>query len=167
MVVSNESLLSSVVLIDGFFKNNLCHIGFVTKSMSRSLKAWQASDAQIIIPPTRDPKQNVDCALVAWKSGPPIEIVAPGDAEKPCPIEARLRRGGGLDHLCYFSDDLIADIALHKKGGAILNTTPVYGCVFDRNIAFLTHRTGLVIELMSRHACGRMPNDPLSRAKWV
>lgn len=152
---------AALTLACGFFDHDLCHVGFVAKSMSRSLRSWQASGGQILIPPTRDPEQNVDCALVAWKSGLPIEIVSPGDPALPSLVASRLRRGGGLDHLCFFSDDLHADIVRHQEDGAVLNVPPVYGCVFDRNIAFLTHRTGLLIELMDRTASGLLVSDPL------
>ena len=158
-----DAVTQTVLKLTGrFFDHDLCHVGFVAKSMSRSLKSWQASGGQVVIPPTHDPKQNVYCALVAWKAGLPVEIISPGDTSIPSVLEGRLRRGGGLDHLCFFSDDMEADIERHQSDGAILNVAPVYGCVFDRKIAFLTHRTGLVVELMDRKASGLLSHDPLN-----
>ena len=161
MADSDSVTQTPLTMVGGFFDNDLCHVGFVAKSMSRSLKSWQASGGQVVIPPTHDPIQNVYCALVAWKSGFPVEIVSPVDPSIPSILKGRLSRGGGLDHLCFFSDDLEADIERHQSDGAVLNVAPVYGCVFDRKIAFLTHRTGLLVELMERKASGLLRDDPI------
>ena len=120
------------------------------------------SGAEILIPPTYDPIQKVYCALLIWVFGTPIEVVSPAENVDNSIIDARLARGGGVDHICYFSDDLMQDIDKHLRQGAVLNAPPVYGCVFDRNISFLTHRSRIIIELMDRKACGKKQKDPLS-----
>jgi len=141
--------------LDGLETGKLCHIGFVVPKMERALTQWLNTGAQIIIPPTDDPVQHVSCALISFAGSVPIELVAPlGDVEES-PVAARLKRGGGLDHVCMFTDDMNMDIARHQEKGALLVVKPVYGCVFDRQIAFLQLRTGLVLELMNRRPEGR------------
>jgi Glyoxalase/Bleomycin resistance protein/Dioxygenase superfamily len=139
---------------------DLCHLGYVVKSMDRGLKSWQRGGAEIVIPPTFDPVQNVDCALLVAYGAVPVELVAPV-ATGPNPVEQRLKRGGGLDHVCLFVDGIEAAIEHHREAGAQLVTGPVYGVVWDRMIAFLVHRSGLVVELMERAPEGRKA-DPLA-----
>jgi methylmalonyl-CoA/ethylmalonyl-CoA epimerase len=132
--------------------------------MKKELKRWQASGARVFIEPEIDPIQKVCCALVGFPLAVPFELVAPAPdlpVGEKSPVDTRIKRGGGLDHVCYFVDDVsIAVEACQKRGGALI-VEPVYGVVFDRAIAFLHMRTGLIIELMCRKAEGRKLTDPL------
>ena len=65
------------------------------------------------------------------------------------PITARLQRGGGLDHLCFWVDDLDASLAREADRDAVLLVPPTYAVTFDSTVAFVQRRTGLVVELMS------------------
>lgn len=143
----SDELVESLGALRG---HDICHIGYVVPKMERSLAQWIQVGAQIIIPPTADPIQRVSCALISFAGALPIELVAPlGDASES-PVGQRLKRGGGMDHVCLFTDDMDRDIATYVTGGALLVVEPVYGCVFNRTIAFLQLRTGLVLELMTR-----------------
>jgi methylmalonyl-CoA/ethylmalonyl-CoA epimerase len=137
-----------------------CSIGYVVANMDRALKTWQDQGATLVVPPAVDPAQNVVCCLLVYGRAVPIELVAPL-REGPNPIEARLRKGGGLDHICLFSDDLEKDLAGLRDSGGLVVVEPCYGAVFDRNLAFIATRIGLIVELMTRTAVGRLPNDPL------
>jgi len=127
----------------------LAHLGYVVADMDRALRRFEAEGATVLIPPTDDPIQRVSCCLLRSDGGVDIELVAPlvaGDS----PVEARLKRGGGLDHVCYFVDDLAAALAAEVDAGAVVVCEPTYAVTFDRQIAFVHRRSGLVVELMDR-----------------
>ena len=144
--------------------HSMFHLGYVVRDMAIAVRKWQGIGAQIIVPPTVDPIQNVICALLSYKSAVPIELVSPADGGAN-PLASRLAKGGGLDHICLFSDDVEADLFTAVAEGGVVAVPPSYGAVFDRTIAFVVTRPGLVVEYMSRQALGRIPEDPLGR--WL
>lgn len=142
--------------------DRLFHIGYVVRDMTAALQKWQRMGAQILVPPAVDPIQNVVCSLLSYKSSSiPIELVSPADDGRN-PLESRLAKGGGLDHLCFFSDDLDVDLSNAISEGGVIAVEACYGAVFDRNIAFVVTRAGLVVEFMTRQPVGRVATDPLS-----
>lgn len=141
--------------------DRLAHVGFVVRDMEKELNRWTSAGARLFIAPEVDPVQKVSCALIGFPSTLPIELVAPAVPGEPSPVDGRLKRGGGLDHICYFVDDVSAAIADFETRGGMVVVPPVYGVVFDRTIAFLQMRAGLVVELMSLERAGRKPVDPL------
>jgi methylmalonyl-CoA/ethylmalonyl-CoA epimerase len=127
----------------------LAHIGYVVADMDRAVRRFEAEGAIVVIPPTGDPIQRVSCCLLRTDEAIDIELVAPlvkGDS----PVEARLKRGGGLDHVCYLVDDLDEALAAEIESGAVVVCEPTYAVTFDRDIAFVHRRSGLVVELMTR-----------------
>ena len=140
---------------------NLGHVGYVVPDMDKALKRWQASGAVLVVPPKLDPIQNVTCALLVLAGAVPVELVAPVEGG-PNPVANRLSKGGGLDHVCLYVDDIHASLAGQIASGAMCVVEPVYGAVFDRMIAFVITRPGMVLELMSRQPEGRLDLDPLA-----
>ena len=127
----------------------LAHIGYVVADMDRAVRRFETEGSVVVISPTEDPIQRVSCCLVRTDDAIDIELVAPlvpGDS----PVEARLKRGGGLDHVCYFVDDLEDSLASEIGAGAFVVCEPTYAVTFDRDIAFVHRRSGLVVELMTR-----------------
>ena len=77
-----------------------------------------------------------------------IELIEP--VGKSSPVYAFLQRGGGLNHLCYESDDLEASILwLRRSHGAVV-TGPIQKSVSLEacRFAFLARPDGEVIELV-------------------
>ena len=141
------------------------HIGYVVRDMTTALRKWERMGARVVVPPAIDPIQNVACCLLAYKSpAVAVELVSP-TAEGANPLESRLAKGGGLDHICLFSDDMELDLANAVSEGGVIVVEPCYGAVFDRNIAFVVTRAGLVLEFMSRQRVGEAPADPLEQ--WL
>lgn len=136
------------------------HWGYVVANMDRAVRTWLAQGAEMIVPPAVDPIQNVSCCLLLYRGAAPIELVAPLP-EGPNPVEQRLKKGGGLDHVCFFTNDLDADLASLVEAGGMVVVPRCYGAVFDRELAFVVTRAGLVVELMTRAAVGRHASDPL------
>ena len=83
----------------------LAHLGYVVASVEKAMKRWTAQGYEVWIEPTSDPVQGVVVALLS-DGTVPVELVSPIDGDTPSPVEARLRRGGGLDHLCFYVDDV-------------------------------------------------------------
>jgi len=137
------------------------HIGFVVRDMEQALKKW-SQIATLIIPPTIDPVQEVVCSLFVMRGAAPIELIAPQPGDEDSKLKSRLARGGGLDHLCFYVDDVSLAFQQRVNARAVGICEPVYGCVFDREIAFVQERNGLTVEFMSRQAKGRMEIDPLA-----
>ena len=128
---------------------DLAHLGFVVRDMDRALRRFEAEGAVMTIAPTDDPIQRVSCCLLRMDGAVDIELVAPlvpGDS----PVEARLKRGGGLDHVCYFVDDVTETLRAETDTGGLVVCQPTYAVTFDREIAFVQRRSGLVVEFMSR-----------------
>ena len=140
---------------------NLAHVGYVVPRMERGLTQWLRGGAELVVPPALDPIQNVSCALLIVMGSFPIELVAP-IPEGPNPVAGRLAKGGGIDHICIYVDDVAGGVEAMKTDGAMCVVEPVYGAVFDRTIAFLILRSGLVLELMERRPQGRLAHDPLT-----
>jgi methylmalonyl-CoA/ethylmalonyl-CoA epimerase len=128
---------------------SLHHVGFVVRDMARSLERFRAEGAELVIGPTDDPIQKVACALLRLADGIDVELVAPLDPDDS-PVTARLRRGGGLDHICLAVDDVDDALSGEEDRGGVVVCPPVHAVTFDRTIAFVHRRSGLLIELMNR-----------------
>ncbi|QGJ78474.1 VOC family protein [Sinorhizobium meliloti] len=144
-----------------FDPRKVFHYGFVVPNMDRALKTWTQQGATLVVPPAIDPAQNVSCALLIYLDSVPIELVAPL-CDGPNPVASRLAKGGGLDHVCLFSDSLEDDVAKLEADGAMVVVAPCYGAVFKRRLAFVVTRAGLVVELMTRTTVEGAEGDPLA-----
>ena len=125
----------------------LHHVGFVVTKMAGGIRRFEEAGGEVVVGPTDDPGLGVTCALVRLPEGVDVELVAPLDGYES-PITARLRRGGGLDHLCFWVEDLDASLEREIENGALLLISPTYAVTFDSTIAFVQRRSGLVVELM-------------------
>ena len=125
----------------------LHHVGYVVANMAGGIRRFEDAGAELVVGPTDDPLQGVTCALLRLPEGVDVELVAPLEGAES-PITARLKRGGGLDHLCFWVDDLDASLARELENDAVLLVEPVYAVTFDSTIAFVQRRGGLVVELM-------------------
>ena len=127
----------------------LAHVGYVVADMESAVRRFEAEGSVVVIPPTDDPIQRVSCCLLRTNEAMDIELVSPlvrGES----PVDARLKRGGGLDHVCFLVDDLDAELASEIESGALVVCEPTYAVTFDRVIAFVHRRSGLVVELMTK-----------------
>jgi methylmalonyl-CoA/ethylmalonyl-CoA epimerase len=125
----------------------IAHIGYVVRDINWSVSAWLSSGYTISIPVTFDPIQNVNCLLLSKDGEPNIELVSPGE-KGDHPLNSRLNRGGGLDHVCFFTESLEESIRIEKDSGALVICEPVYAITFDSRIAFVLRRSGILIEYL-------------------
>ena len=126
----------------------LHHIGYVVRSMKSALSRFTDEGAVVVVEPIQDPIQRVEVALLRTDGDVPIELVAP-IAGVEGPIESRLKRGGGFDHLCYSVRDVAASIAEEAERGSLVVCEPVFAVAFTRTVGFVQRRTGMVVEYIS------------------
>lgn len=125
----------------------LHHVGYVVPNMKGGIRRFEDSGGELVVGPTEDPLLGVICALIRLPEGADVELVAPlPGAESP--VTGRLKRGGGLDHLCFWVENLDASLAKEVENDAVLLVPPTYAVTFDSTVAFVQRRSGLVVELM-------------------
>jgi methylmalonyl-CoA/ethylmalonyl-CoA epimerase len=127
----------------------LHHLGYVVRNIAPAIERFVAEGATVLIGATVDPIQKVSCALLRLAEGVDVELVAPLDPDDS-PVTGRLRRGGGLDHVCLSVDDVATALATEVDRDAVVVCPPVYAVTFDRTVAFAHRRSGLLVELMGR-----------------
>jgi methylmalonyl-CoA/ethylmalonyl-CoA epimerase len=134
----------------------LHHIGIVTRDVERTAEtyirrfSWEQHSALI-----HDPVQT---AFVQFFKVPGdvayLELVAP---DGPASKLARSVAKGGLNHLCYGTDNIEQSCQDLRRDGMILLQTPVNACAFPgRRIAWLMGRDGIPIELVEWFDRGRL-----------
>ena len=125
----------------------IAHLGFVTKDIDLVLSSWTNSGYSIKIPKTFDPIQNVFCLLLRKDGETDIELVSPGLNGKN-PLNARLSRGGGLDHICFYTYEMERSLELERSNQSIIVCEPVFAETFKRRVAFVVRRGGMLVEYM-------------------
>jgi methylmalonyl-CoA/ethylmalonyl-CoA epimerase len=128
--------------------SGLHHIGYVVPRIGPALNRFVDEGATVLVEPVDDPVQRVTVALLRVDGDVPVELVAP-IAGMDSPVVARLRRGGGFDHLCYSVHD-VADALDEESGrGSLIVCEPVFAVAFTRTIGFVQRRSGMVVEYIS------------------
>lgn len=76
-----------------------------------------------------------------------VELIAPdGEASK---LQGAIKRGGGLNHLCYATDDIDAACAALRDQGMVVIQEPVPAVAFPgRRIAWLMGSSRILTELV-------------------
>ncbi len=129
----------------------LDHIAIAVPDLARALRLY-AEDLGLTLAGTEDvPTESTSTAFFPIE-GTRIELVHPMGGQGP--IAKYLdKRGGGLHHLCFETDDLDADVArLKEKGWTFLSESARPGAHGSR-VIFAHPRSceGVLIEL-SEHA---------------
>jgi catechol 2,3-dioxygenase-like lactoylglutathione lyase family enzyme len=128
--------------------SGLHHIGYVVPRMGAAISRFRDEGATVVVEPVEDPIQRVTVALLTTDADVPIELVAPVP-DLDSPITARLRRGGGFDHLCFSVSDVADALAQETERGSLLVCEPVFAVAFTRTVAFVQRRSGMVVEYIS------------------
>ena len=127
----------------------LHHIGVAVGDLSTAAQHFEgALGYEILSEVIHDPVQTAYCQFLKLPGHPPyLELVAP-DGEKS-KLAGALKRGGGLNHLCYAVPDIEAACARLASRNMILIQTPLPAVAFpDRRIAWLMDENRLLIELV-------------------
>jgi methylmalonyl-CoA/ethylmalonyl-CoA epimerase len=127
----------------------LHHVGVLVPDIQKAAEQYAArfgycATSEII----HDPIQTAHVQMLAGAAPAPcIELVTPdGPASK---LTNALRKGGGLNHLCYLSAAIDDDCRRLRSEGMLLLQSPVEAEAFSgRRIAWLMGRDGIPIELL-------------------
>ena len=135
------------------------HLGWVVKDIERAQGQFARDGHVAISEVIADAIQRVGVQFFRDVTGAFVwEIVAPLDSVESSPLAARLRRGGGLDHVCYeldAADGSLEDVlAKETARGAHVIVPPIYATAFGRQIAFVSRRSGQVVEFVEARRPG-------------
>ena len=133
------------------------HVGFVVASIEKSAASFAQSlgaewDGHII----HDPNQGVRVTFLRSRhaADPLFELVEP--AGENAPVQAFVKRGGGLHHVCYEVENLEEALARIRAVGGLITRPPLPAVAFaGRRIAWVYTRNKLLIEYLERSGDGR------------
>lgn len=124
------------------------HIGFVVNDVDESISKWEASGYRVEIPPVSDPLLNVVCCTLVKSGELRIELVCPRQGSKNHPLSSRLRRGGGMDHVCYMVNEIAIALDYEVEQGGLVVMSPTFAATFNTKVAFVIRPGGILVELM-------------------
>ena len=126
---------------------HLDHIAIAVPELAAAIKRF-AEDFGLSLAGQDDVESELTQTAFFPIEGTRIELVAPMDGQGP--IAAALeKRGPGIHHICFRTDDIVADIAmLSAKGYRFINETPKPGA-HGSLVAFIHPKStgGVLIEL--------------------
>ncbi len=127
----------------------LHHVGIVVKNIEEGIRIYKnvygfSQESDII----HDAIQKVKVVFFSTNtSDVQIELISP--AAEDSPVSNFLKKGGGLYHLCYESENLEKDIEKFRKNGAKIISTPVEAEAFKKKIVFIFFKKD-IIELVEK-----------------
>ena len=127
----------------------LHHIGILVRDIERSAQSYvNRFGYQVHSDVIHDPVQTAYVQFFRGDGpGPLLELVAPDGPESK--LSNALGKGGGLNHLCYFSETIEEDCRELRGQGMLVLQQPVQAEAFSgRRIAWLMGADGLPIELV-------------------
>ncbi len=122
------------------------HIGFAVRDLGESLAKWILDGYTVAVSPVDDVSIGVVCVLLTDQSGLSVELVAPLPGTNS--LSSRLRRGGGLDHICYVTENIVRQLELERGKGALVVMEPIISVLFGKPVAFVLRKTGLLVEFI-------------------
>ena len=136
------------------------HVGIVVPDLSMAIDRWidvfgYNQMTEIIV----NTRQQVRVVFLQKEGSVLIKLIEP--SEKNSPIYRFASRGGGLHHLCFRCNDVIAETARLNSMGFRILTSPQPGEAFEnQNIAFVyAHAMNLNIELIDTNLKAGMLSD--------
>jgi methylmalonyl-CoA/ethylmalonyl-CoA epimerase len=133
-------------------ERSLHHVGFVINSITESVQDFADSlsgtwDGVV----TFDPLQKVHVAFLrpGRQGDPSLELIEPVGEDSP--VNAFLRRGGGLHHLCFEVSDLEDALKRTRDSGGLMVRPPLPATAFaGRRIAWVYTRSRLLLEYLEK-----------------
>lgn len=128
----------------------LHHLGWVGRSSSNMADRLSRDGLVPLSEPVTDPIQRVVVQFFADHAGVIWETVAPATSVDDSPLASRLRKGGGLDHVCMELEpsdtDIVSFVEREAANGAHVVCAPVHAIALGRRVAFLLYRSGRLVE---------------------
>ncbi|HRY28803.1 MAG TPA: VOC family protein [Elusimicrobiota bacterium] len=130
------------------------HIGIVVESIEEASVyyarhfGYAAEGA-----PVTDPLQEAEVLLMRDEKGQAIELIRPTSPTSP--ISRAMKKGGGLNHVCYRVKDLAAASAHLEQLGAVSVRSARPAVLFGgRRVAFYFTRANEIVELVEEQSPG-------------
>jgi methylmalonyl-CoA/ethylmalonyl-CoA epimerase len=139
------------------------HIGIVVESIENRIPYYvDLFGMWVCQPKIYDPLQKVNVAFLQGDSPAVlVELIEPAASDSP--VSRTLKRGGGLEHLCYLVPCLEDSISNFTRSGALLVRPPLPAAAFQgRRVAFLYTPLRELIELLEEAKEYPSPLVPLS-----
>jgi methylmalonyl-CoA/ethylmalonyl-CoA epimerase len=130
-------------------KAALHHIGILVKDIERACRSYQQRFGYTVHSDViHDPLQTAYVQFLRGDgAGPLVELVSPDGPESK--LSNALKKGEGLNHLCYFAEAIEDDCRELRSQGMLILQSPVVAEAFSgRRIAWLMGADGLPIELV-------------------
>jgi methylmalonyl-CoA/ethylmalonyl-CoA epimerase len=131
----------------------LHHIGIVVPSIRSTVDGFSQTlgrswDGKII----HDPLQGVHVAFLASVNNPSeplIELVEPAGEDSP--VTGFLKRGGGMNHLCYEVPSLSEQLKKSRADGSLIVKQPMPAVAFDgRLIGWVFTPQRMLVEFLEK-----------------
>jgi methylmalonyl-CoA/ethylmalonyl-CoA epimerase len=130
-------------------KLRLHHIGVAVRDIPTAVEDFSGPlGYRLCGPLVHDPVQTAFAQFLKLpEDSSYVELVAPdGPASK---LQGALKRGGGLNHLCYAVDDIAAACVFLREKGMLVIQEPVPAVAFPgRRIAWLMGTGNMLTELV-------------------
>jgi methylmalonyl-CoA/ethylmalonyl-CoA epimerase len=127
------------------------HVGILVKDIAEAAPQYEArfgyrATSEVV----HDPAQTAFVRFLEGDApGTLIELVMPDGPESK--LANALKKGGGLNHLCYATDSLERDCREMRAAGMMLLQSPLPARAFPgRRIAWLMGRDGIPVELVGQ-----------------
>ncbi|MEN6407985.1 MAG: VOC family protein [Thermoguttaceae bacterium] len=127
----------------------LHHIGILVPDIAKAVESYSSRFGyRVNGERVHDPVQTAHIQLMSLAdSSPQVELVAPDGPRSK--LANALKKGAGLNHLCYLTSDIEEDCRRLREGGMLLLHAPVPAKAFsNRRIAWLMGRDGIPVELL-------------------
>jgi methylmalonyl-CoA/ethylmalonyl-CoA epimerase len=127
----------------------LHHVGILVPDIAQAVEQYVARFGyRVCSEIVHDPVQTAHVRFLSLTGAAPfVELVTPdGPGSK---LGNALKKGGGLNHLCYVSSEIEDDCRRLRESGLWILQSPVAAEAFPgRRIAWLMGRDGIPIELV-------------------
>jgi methylmalonyl-CoA/ethylmalonyl-CoA epimerase len=127
----------------------LHHIGILVADIATAADQYVAKFGYRVRGPiVHDAVQTAHVQFLALSDSVPyVELVTPDGPQSK--LSNALKKGGGLNHLCYATPTIDEDCRRLRENGMLLLQSPVAAEAFPgRRIAWLMGRDGIPIELV-------------------
>jgi methylmalonyl-CoA/ethylmalonyl-CoA epimerase len=127
----------------------LHHVGILVPDVAQAAEQYvQKFGYRVCGAIVHDPVQTAHVQLLTLNGSVPyMELVTPDGPHSK--LANALKKGGGLNHLCYLSPAIDEECRRLRESGMLLLQSPVEAQAFaGRRIAWLIGRDGIPIELL-------------------
>lgn len=123
------------------------HIGYLVKSMEKSMKQFKALGYELCSDIVCDKYRDIDICFMK-NNGYVVELIVP---KSEASVVAKLRKKIGVSpyHICYLTDNISKDVEMLRKQGYVPMGEPQIAPAIDDNMAaFMFHPHIGIIELV-------------------